>query len=109
MALFGRVDRGQKKRQLQRHECRRSCFFVCRRGSGLPGGVVALDSLADGAAYKGVDRLAALGCMGFDRVPASCRERQRQPVKVFRVPFGIISLFRLADGHFSPPFHRPPL
>lgn len=28
LVLFRGVDRGQKKRQLQRHENRRSCFFV---------------------------------------------------------------------------------
>lgn len=54
LVLFVGVDQGQKKRQLQRHEYRRSCFFVCRWCLVLPGGVVALDLLPDGAADKAV-------------------------------------------------------
>ena len=106
--LFGAGGREQKK-AAPAARIPPGLLFLLPVGLVFPGGVVALDLLPDGAAYKGIDGLAALGCMGFDRVPAPCRERQRQPVQVRGVPFGIVALFCLADGHFSPPFHRPPL
>lgn len=47
-------ETGPEKRQHQRHGYRRSCFFCCRWGLVLPGGVVALHLLADGAADEAV-------------------------------------------------------